>query len=85
MELMVFWVSLSFLMKLYKEKQKQKTKQGMFCWTKRKISKNRKDVNIHEELYVIIMSRKGFRVNLHSIVAWISRNSLLETGAISEV
>ena len=33
-------------------------------------------------LYVIIMSRKRFRVNLLSIVAWISRNSLLETAAI---
>ena len=28
------------------------------------------------------MSRTHFRVNLHSIFAWISRNSLLETGAI---
>ena len=36
-------------------------------------------------LYVIIMSRKGLRVNLHSIVAWMSKNSLLKTGAISEV
>ena len=31
------------------------------------------------------MSRTCFRVNLHSIVAWMSRNSLLKTGAISEV
>ena len=31
------------------------------------------------------MSRTRFRVNLHSMVAWISWNSLLETGAISEV
>ena len=30
-------------------------------------------------LYVIIMSRKRPRVNLHSIVARMSRNSLLET------
>ena len=29
------------------------------------------------------MSGKSFRVNLHSIVAWMSRNSLLKTGAIS--
>ena len=36
-------------------------------------------------LYVIIMSRMSFRVNLHSSVPWLSRNSLLETGAISEV
>ena len=36
-------------------------------------------------LYVLIMSRTRFRVNPHSIVAWISRNSLLETGAKSEV
>ena len=31
------------------------------------------------------MSGTVFRMNLHSIVAWMSRNSLLETGAISEV
>ena len=31
------------------------------------------------------MSRTRFRVNLHSIVACMLRNSLLETGAISEV
>ena len=31
-------------------------------------------------LYVSIISRTRFRVNLHSAVAWISRNSSLETG-----
>ena len=31
------------------------------------------------------MSRSRFRVNLRSIVAWMSRNFLLEAGAISEV
>ena len=36
-------------------------------------------------LYVIIMSRARFRVNLHSIVAWVSRNSLFEAGPISDV
>ena len=36
-------------------------------------------------LYVLIMSRRRFRVNPHSIVAWMSRNSLLETGPKSEV
>ena len=36
-------------------------------------------------LYVIIISRTRFRVNPHYIVAWMSRNSLLETGAIFEV
>ena len=36
-------------------------------------------------LYVIIMSRKHFRVNLHSIFAWMSINYLLEKGAKSEV
>ena len=35
-------------------------------------------------LCVIIISRKGFRENLHSIVAWMSRNSLFKTGMISE-
>ena len=36
-------------------------------------------------LYVLIISRPCFRVNPHSIFAWMSRNSLLETGVISEV
>ena len=35
-------------------------------------------------LYVIIMSRTCFRVNLHSIVAWMTKNSLLETDPISD-
>ena len=36
-------------------------------------------------LYVIIMSCTHFRMNPHSMFPWMSRNSLLETGAISEV
>ena len=36
-------------------------------------------------LYVIIASLASFIVNLHYTFAWMSRNSLLETGAISEV
>ena len=36
-------------------------------------------------LYVPIMPRTRLRVNPHSIVSWMSRNSLLETGAISKV
>ena len=36
-------------------------------------------------LYDLIMSRTLFGVNPHSIVAWMSRNSLLEAGAKSEV
>ena len=36
-------------------------------------------------LYVLIISRAHFRVNPHPIFAWMSRNSLLETGTISEV
>ena len=35
-------------------------------------------------LYVSIMSGTSLRVNPHSTVAWMSRNSLLEAGAISE-
>ena len=35
-------------------------------------------------LYVFIMSRTSLRVNPHSTVAWMSRKSLLEAGAISE-
>ena len=38
-----------------------------------------------KRLYVLIMSRMSFRVNPHSIVALMSRNSLLETGAKYEV
>ena len=37
------------------------------------------------QLYVIIIPRLRFRVNLDSIVAWMSSDSLHETGAISEV
>ena len=36
-------------------------------------------------LYVFIMSRTRFSVNPHSIVAWTSRNPLLEAGAKTEV
>ena len=35
-------------------------------------------------LYVLVMSRTRFRVNPHSIVAWMSRNSLFKAGAKSE-
>ena len=36
-------------------------------------------------LYVLIMPRTCFRVNPHSIVSWMSRNSLLEGGTKSEL
>ena len=36
-------------------------------------------------LYVLLMSRTRFRVNPPSIVAWMSKNSLLKTGATPEV
>ena len=35
-------------------------------------------------LYVLIMSCTHFRVNPHTVAAWMSRNSLLETSMISE-
>ena len=35
-------------------------------------------------LYVLIMSQTRFKVNPQSIVAWLSRNSLLETGVKSK-
>ena len=35
--------------------------------------------------YVLIMSRTCFRMNIQSTFAWISRNSLLKTVAISDV
>ena len=35
-------------------------------------------------LYVLVMSRTRFRVNPHSQVAWMSRNSLLKAGAKPE-
>ena len=62
---------------------------------KRRYMKEEKDIASMENekgywsesywLYVLIMSRTRFRVNPHSIVAWMSRNSLLETAAKSEV
>ena len=36
-------------------------------------------------LHVTIMSCTHFRVNMHSVVPWMSKNSFLETGAISKV
>lgn len=36
-------------------------------------------------LCVIIMSQTSLRVTLHSVVAWVSRNSLFKTGAIYEI
>ena len=42
-------------------------------------------INKVDWLYVVTMSRTHFNVNLHSIVVWISRNSLLGTDAVSEV
>ena len=36
-------------------------------------------------LHVLVMSRTHIIVNPHSIVSWMSRNSLLEAGAKSEV
>ena len=50
-------------------------------------SKKTKDRSNITELtdYVIIKSRTRFSVNLHAVVVWMSRNSLLETGAKSEV
>ena len=35
-------------------------------------------------MYVLVMSLKRFRVNPHSLVASMSRNSLLEAGTKSE-
>ena len=46
---------------------------------------NTKKINIKNPLYVLIMWRKRFRVNLHSIVVWMSRTSLLKKCAISSV
>ena len=42
-------------------------------------------VNKHVDEKVYVMSRTRFKVNPHFIVAWKSRNSLLEVGAKSEV
>ena len=40
---------------------------------------------MYDWLHVIIMSRTRARVNLHTIIAWMFRNPLLEMGVISEV
>ena len=54
-------------------------------WKIMKKRKERKEQRCDTRLYVLAMSRTRFGVNPHSIVAWMSRNSLLETGAKSEV
>ena len=45
----------------------------------------KKHLEKSRKTYVLVMSRTCFRVNPHSIVAWMSRNSLLEARAKSEV
>ena len=45
----------------------------------------KKHLEESRKLYVLVMSRTRFRVNSHSIVALMSRNSLLKAGAKSEV
>ena len=42
-------------------------------------------LNNEKSLYALIMSHTRFRLNLYSVVAWISRSSLLETVMISEI
>ena len=44
------------------------------------LSKLSKNTNFREVLYVLIKSRMRVRMNPHSIVTWMSRNSLLEAG-----
>ena len=45
----------------------------------------KKHLEESRKLYVLVMSRTHFRVNPHSIVALMPRNSLLKAGAKSEV
>ena len=49
------------------------------------VNKLKNIVTMTRRLCVLIMSHTHFRVNLHSVVAWLSRNSLLKTHVISEV
>ena len=42
------------------------------------------DNNLINWLYVLVMLRTRFRVNPHSIVTWMSRNSLFEAALKSE-
>ena len=70
---------------LNKKNYISKMKIALKCRSKfRKLSIEKIKV-LNFVLYVLIMSRTRFRVNPHSIFACMSRNSLLETGAISEV
>ena len=55
---------------------------GMKCM---QVNKLKNIVTMTRRLCVLIMSHTHFRVNLHSVVARLSRNSLLETHVISEV
>ena len=45
----------------------------------------KKHLEQSRKTYFLVMSRTRFRVNPYSVVAWMSRNSLLEAGAKSEV
>ena len=63
-----------------------KTNSQQLIWTDQMIKLNYKYLSVPcVWLYVLVMSNMRFIMNSHSIFAWMSSNSLLETGAISEV
>ena len=52
-------------------------------WKKNRIPCAYPRINMRNSMYVLVTSRTRFRVNPHSIVAWMSRNSLIEACARS--
>ena len=73
---------------LQKLSQKLQSYLTLSLGSSKKIKKIHKAIKKQISLrnsYALIMSRTRFRVDPHSIVAWMSRNTLLETHTISEV
>ena len=57
---------------------------GRFLFLSLGSPKKAKFIRSNLKIYVFYHVTYAFRLNLHSVVSWILRNSLLKTGAISE-
>ena len=78
------WRSETLFEPIQRETMQQKVFQ--IHTVKLKLQKEKLNWNTNSHgLYALIMSRTHFRVDLHSIVVWMLRKSLLETDAISEI
>ena len=71
-----------FIIYYFKESRIYQTAQFLLMTCS--VSSTNNKVRYDRRLYLLVMSRTRLRVNPHPIVAWMTRNSLLEAGAKSE-